>query len=73
MESRLRKPVEIADVVVMQMREDDVLDRGWINAERAQRFHRTAQERPLPPLRYFRVEAGVDDEGAAASLASHMK
>ena len=62
MESRIRKPVEIAHMVVMQMGEDDILDRGCIDVERAERLHRTAQERPLPPVRYFRVEAGVDDE-----------
>ena len=55
------------DMVVMQMSEDNVLDRRYIDVERAERLHRTAQERPLPLLRYFRVEASVDDEGAAAS------
>ncbi len=74
MESRVRKPVEIARMVVMQMGEDDILDRVRIDVERAERLHRTAQERPFPLVRYFRVEAGVDDEGAASPpLASHMK
>ena len=41
MESRVGKPVEIADMVVMQMGEDDVLDRGRVDIERA--------ERPLLP------------------------
>src|SRR6185437_11941317 len=66
METRVRKPVEIADMVVMQMGEDDILDRLRIDVERAKRLHRTAQKRPLPPVRYFRVEAGVDDEGTAS-------
>ena len=67
MEARVRKPVEIAGMVVMQMGEDDILDRIHIDVERAERLHRTAQERPFPLLRYLRVEAGVDDEGAAAA------
>src|SRR5688572_22256839 len=63
MESRVREPVEIACMVVMQMREDDILDRIRIDVERTERLHRTAQECPLSLLRYLRVEAGVDDEG----------
>ena len=52
----------------MQMGEDHILDRIHIDVERAERLDRTTQERPVSLLRYFRVEAGVDDEGAAASL-----
>src|SRR4030095_10117983 len=67
METRIRKPVEIAHMIVMQMGEDDILDRGCIDADRAERLHRTAQERPLPPVSYFRVESGIDDKGATSS------
>src|SRR5205807_8606753 len=49
------------------MREDHILDRIHIDAERAERFHRTAQERPLALLRYLRIEAGVDDESTPPS------
>src|SRR5215208_3315974 len=68
MESRVRKPVEISHMVVMQMREDDIFDRIHIDVERAERLHGTAQERPLPLLRYLRVETGVDDEGTPSSF-----
>ena len=68
MESRVRKPVEISHMVVMQMREDDIFDRIRIDVERAERLYRTAQERPFPLLRYLRVETGVDDEGAPSSF-----
>ncbi len=50
MKSRAGKAVEVADMVVVQMREDDVLDGVRIDAEQRQRLDRTAQERPLPPL-----------------------
>src|SRR5689334_12352911 len=66
MEARIRKPVEIAHMIVMQMGEDDILDRGCIDAKHAERLHRTAEERPLPPGSYFRVEARVDDERTAS-------
>src|SRR6188474_2753991 len=68
MESRVREPVEISDMVVMQMREDDILDRIHIDVERAERLHRTAQECPFPLPRYFRVEASVDDERTPSSF-----
>ena len=37
MKARVRKAVEIADMVVMQMGEDDILDRVGIDAEQGQR------------------------------------
>jgi hypothetical protein len=67
MEARVRKPVEIPHVVVMQMREDNVFDISRIDTEPTQRLHRTAQECPLPPLCYVGIESSVDDESAAAS------
>src|SRR5215216_6655083 len=68
MESRIRKPVEISRMVIMQMREDDILDRIRIDVECAERLHRATQECPFPLLRYLRVEAGVDDESTPSSF-----
>src|SRR5215470_3590545 len=67
MKTRLGKAVEIADMVVMQMREDHILDRVRVNAEETERLHRTAQEGALAPLRDFGVEAGVDDKRSPAA------
>ncbi len=44
-ESARWEAVEIADVIVVQMREDDVLDRIGIDAQQAQRFDRTSAGR----------------------------
>src|SRR5436305_7731598 len=65
MKSRHREAVEIAYMVVMQMGEDDILDRVSVDAERTERLHRAAQEGALAFVRCLRVEASVDDKGAA--------
>src|SRR5262249_50438289 len=65
MKSRAGKAIEVSDVVVMQMRENDVLDRAGIDVEQSQRFDGTAQESAFPPRRHLRVEAGVDDKPAS--------
>ena len=43
-EARLWEEIEIADVVVVQMGDDDVLHRCRIHAEQPQAFRRRAQE-----------------------------
>ena len=74
MKPRFRKAVEIADMVVMQMGEDDVLDRIRIDAERGQRLDRTAQKCALALLRYLGVKAGIDDENVRPPpFATHTK
>jgi len=67
MEPRFRKTVEIADMVVMQMGENDIFNRIRVNAERGEPLDRTAQECALALFRYLRVEAGIDDKGSAAA------
>src|SRR3954469_19628876 len=67
MKARVRETVEIAGMVVMQMGEDDVLDRVDVDAERAQRLDRRAQESALALRGDLRIEAGVDDEAASAT------
>ena len=67
MELRVRKPVEISHMVVMQMREDDIFDLVRTDVERTKRLHRATQERPLSLLGYFRVESGINDKGATSS------
>jgi hypothetical protein len=67
MKACLRETVEIADMVVVQVGEDDLLDRIHVDAEQAQRLDRIAQEGALALSRDLRLEAGVDDEGAAAA------
>src|SRR4051812_11488184 len=68
MKSRVREAVEIAHMVVMQMGQDDILDVAGVDSERADRLHRATQEGSLSPLRYFRVESGIDDEAASFPL-----
>src|SRR3984893_17049361 len=67
MKPRFRKAVEIADMVVMQVGENDIFDRIRINAKRGEPLHRTAQKCALALFRYFGVKAGIDDKGSAAA------
>src|SRR4051812_42811673 len=67
MKSRRREAVEIADMVVVQMGEDHILDAIGVDAERTERLHRAAQEGALALLRCLRIEAGIDDEGSACT------
>src|SRR4051812_7865994 len=64
---RMRKSVEIAGVVVVQMRENHVLDVGSVDIERGKRLYRAAQVISPALLRDLGIEPGVDDEDAAAS------
>src|ERR1700722_1760034 len=68
MKPRLRKAVEISDMVVMQMGQNDVFNRIGIDTEGCERLHRVAQECALAPCRYFGVEAGIDHKGSAAAF-----
>jgi len=73
MESRIWESVKITRMVVVQVCQDDILDLVRIDVERTERFHWATQERPLSPLRYFRVESGIDDKGAASSPCQPLK
>src|SRR6476619_2623803 len=68
MKTRSRKAVEIAHMIVMQMGQNDIFYRVRIDAERREPLHGTSQECALALLRYFRVEAGIDDKGSTATL-----
>jgi len=63
MELRIRKPVEIPDVIVMQMREHDVPDGATVYADQRERLDRAAQKPPLARRCDLGGKAGVDDDG----------
>jgi hypothetical protein len=65
--SSVRKQVEIAGVIVMQVGHDDILDCLGGNPESHQRLHRIERELAASQARLDRVEAGVDQNMAAAS------
>lgn len=56
--------MEVADVVVVHVREDDVAHGLRADAKQLQRLRRAAQERAVAFLGHLGGEAGVDDEGA---------
>ena len=62
--SRFRKPVEIADVVVVKMGENDVVDFFGGDAEQSESLDGIAEIGPLSPRRDLGGEAAVDDEPA---------
>jgi hypothetical protein len=62
-EPRIGKLVEVADVVVMHVGEDDVLDRARVDAKEPQALRRTTQEGAPPLLGHFRGEAGIHHAG----------
>lgn len=64
---RMRKSVEIAGVVIVQMRENHVLDVGSVDIERGKRLYRAAQVISPALLRDLGIEPDVGDEDAAAS------
>ncbi len=68
--ARLREAVEVADVVVVEVGEDHVLDvlRGY--AEQPEGVDGVAEVRALAARRDFLGEAAIDDE--AAALADHQ-
>src|SRR6201996_8103687 len=65
--ARIGKAVEIAGMVVMQMRDDDILDSVGPNAEPLQRIDRV--ERQLAPanFRFLGVEAGIHQDVSTAA------
>ena len=67
MKPRVREAVEIAGVVVMQMGDDDVLDAVGLDAEIRQRIDRIERELAGARLGLFGIEAGIDQDVAAAA------
>ncbi len=67
MKSRVRKQIEIAGVVIMQMSDDDVLDRIGQYAEARQRLDRVERQLAVSQLRLCRIEAGIDQDIAAVA------
>ena len=69
MEARLGEFVPVADMVVVQVGDDDVLDLLGVDAEIAQQVGRVALDLAAALLADWSVEAGVDDDGLAADGA----
>ena len=67
MEPRVRETIEIAGMVVVQMRDDDVLDGVGLDAEIRQRIDRIERELAGARLRFLGIEAGIDQDVAAAA------
>ena len=67
MEPRMRKTVEIAGVIVMQMADDNVPDAVGLDAKAFQRIDRIERELAISQSRLFGVEAGIDQDVAAAA------
>src|SRR5713101_8852503 len=61
-EARVRQLVKVADVIVVQMRQNDIGDRIRVNIELSQALDRTAQEPAFPARRGFRREPGVNEK-----------
>src|SRR5262249_23582275 len=64
MKACTRKLGQIARVVVVQVRDDDVLDVRTIDAQQSQSFARLTQQLPPATLRSQCIKAGIDDHGA---------
>src|SRR5438034_7242603 len=62
--ARVRQLVKIADVIVVQVRQNDISDRVRLDIELRQTVDRTAQERAFPASRGFGGESGIDQEHA---------
>jgi hypothetical protein len=73
MKARVGQLVEIADVIVVQMGNDDVGDRVGFDADQFETLDRAAQELALAPCRDFRGKAGVDQERAIRSDDDQVK
>ena len=63
-EDRLGKLIEIADVVVMEVGDDHVLDGGRVDTDGGQAFRRATDMVAAPGFCRFGIEAGIDNEGA---------
>ena len=73
MEVRVCEAIEIAGVVVMQMRHDHVPDGVGRNAELGQRVDRIERELAGAGPRLFGVEAGIDQDVATTARISQTK
>jgi len=62
-ELRARKPVKIADMVVVHMRQHDVLDGAAVDAQQRERLDRAAQKPPLTRRGDLGRKPGIDDDG----------
>lgn len=67
MEARVRKTIEIAGMVVMQMRHDDVANRRRLDAKALQRIDRIERQLARACARLLGIEAGIDQDVAAAA------
>ena len=67
MKPRVGEAIEIAGVVVMQMGDDDVPDAVGLDAKVRQRIDRIERQLAGTRLRLFGVEAGIDQDVAAAA------
>ena len=64
MKARLGKAIEIADVIVVEVGDDDVLDVAGAEAKELERVNWIAQIGALAPSGHFLGEPAVDDEPA---------
>src|SRR5580693_4168750 len=67
MEPGMGETVEIAGVIVMQMGDDNVPDAVGLDAEALQRIDRIERELAISQTRLFGIEAGIDQNVAAAA------
>ena len=72
-ELRIRERAQVADVVVVEVRDDDLGDRLRRDAEPRQRLDRRRQARAPAALADGAVEAGVDEHRALAVPAQHVE
>jgi hypothetical protein len=69
MEARLGEAVPVADMVVVQVGDDDVLDLLRIDADPGQQVGRVLRHLAAALLAHGGIEAGVDDDRLAADRA----
>ena len=62
--ARLGKSIEVADVIVVEVGDDDVFDVGGAHPQELERVNRIAQIGALALRRHFLGESAVDDEAA---------
>jgi hypothetical protein len=58
-----REQLVVAGMVVVQVRDDDVLDRLWVDPDRLQPLTDRIRDQALALLRHGLVEASIDDKG----------
>ena len=64
MKTRFRKSIEVADVIVVEVRDDDVLDLRGAHPEELERIDRISQVSAFALGRTLPREATIDDEAA---------